>query len=208
MYTEIIAMEDATAKNTIIVILVLFVIALLGIIYFDGTEDAQEIDELSLSQEIEEVDEEGDSSDDEQVEENDNPVQTVSASQTKKTPVVPAPEPSFAGTETTGTPLVTPEELDNKTVVLVTYTDSGYIPPVVEVRAGGSVTFINSSSKPMWVTSENHPTAKAQYYPAFDQGRSVAIGGTYTFQFTRIGVWGYKNLNEETHLGAVSVIKQ
>ena len=93
-------------------------------------------------------------------------------------------------------------------VVVVTYTDSGFLPPVVEVTAGDSVTFVNLSSKPMWVTSEDHPTAKAQIYRGFDQGKSVPTGETYIFDFTKVGVWGYKNLNLESHLGAISVVEQ
>ena len=94
------------------------------------------------------------------------------------------------------------------TMVVVTYTDSGFVPPVVEVKQGEGVTFINSSSKPMWVTSEYHPTAQAQYYPEFNQSKSVGSGGTFTFSFTKVGVWGYKNLNYPSHLGAVSVVAQ
>jgi|GEM_PF-3184169 len=106
-------------------------------------------------------------------------------------------------------PVVKPAPVSlDPSVVIVTYTDSGFIPPVVEVTAGGSVTFINSSSKPLWVTSENHPTAKAQIYRGFDQGKSVPSGGTYIFNFTQVGVWGYKNLNLGDHLGAVSVVEQ
>lgn len=109
--------------------------------------------------------------------------------------------------ETPPAPTPTPIVPEN-TMVVVTYTNSGFIPPIVEVEQGKSVTFVNSSSKPMWVTSAYHPTATKQLYPEFDQGRSVPSGGTYTFLFTKIGVWGYKNLNFEDHLGAISVVAQ
>ncbi len=124
----------------------------------------------------------------------------------------PPSEPATKGTPPSSTPAPVVQKMPpvvvEPGVVVVTYTDSGFIPPVIEVRAGGSVTFVNASSKPLWVTSENHPTAKAQLYRGFDQGKSMSSGETYTFNFTQVGVWGYKNLNLEKHLGAVSVISQ
>ena len=100
------------------------------------------------------------------------------------------------------------ERLLQSGVVIVTYTDEGFVPPVIEVRAGEQVHFINRSSKGLWVTADLHPTATEQRYPEFDLGKTIPNGGTYTFVFTKVGVWGYKNLNDERHLGTVSVIKQ
>ena len=60
----------------------------------------------------------------------------------------------------------------------------------------------------MWIMSDDNPNAEALIYRGFDQGKSVPSGGTYNFSFTKVGVWGYKNLNMESHLGAVSVIPQ
>ena len=93
-------------------------------------------------------------------------------------------------------------------MVMVTYTDLGFIPPVVQVTAGGSINFINSSSKPLWVTSVSSPTAEFEVYRGLDQGKSISTGGSYVFSFTQIGVWGYTNLNQESHLGAVFVVEQ
>ncbi|MES2953075.1 MAG: hypothetical protein V4674_00760 [Patescibacteria group bacterium] len=94
---------------------------------------------------------------------------------------------------------------DAKGVVTVTYTDKGFTPFLVEVKLGESVKFVNGSSRALWVTSYGHPTAKDQFYPGFDTGKSIAKGQSWTFNFGMKGAWGYKNLNNERDLGAVVV---
>ncbi len=94
---------------------------------------------------------------------------------------------------------------DSKGVLTVTYTDKGFSPFLVEVKLGESVKFVNGSSRALWVTSYGHPTAKDQFYPGFDTGKSLAKGESWTFNFGMKGAWGYKNLNNERDLGAVVV---
>ena len=205
MYTEIIqtlevtAMNEGTSKNIIILLLIGMVLGLI-VVLFAVTQDGlvsnmQEISEDALDEtkDLPLTDEE----------------ETEDAPQAKVVlPEAAIPSTLSPTTQTENTPRAESQVVADGSTVIVTYTDSGFIPPVVEVRAGGNVTFINSSSKPMWVTSENHPTAKGQIYRGFDQGKSVAKGETYTFNFTQVGVWGYKNLNLDKHLGAISVIAQ
>jgi len=38
--------------------------------------------------------------------------------------------------------------------------------------------------------------------------RSVARGESFSLSFTQQGTWGYKNLNNEAHLGAIAVMPQ
>ena len=93
---------------------------------------------------------------------------------------------------------------DNLTV---SYTSAGFNPFLIEVNAGDTVRFVNNTEQTMWVTSHAHPTAD-QHYPEFGMQKSVGPGGVYEFQFTLVGSWGYKNLNNEKHLGAVVVFPQ
>ena len=93
---------------------------------------------------------------------------------------------------------------DNLTV---SYTSEGFSPFILEVNAGDTVNFVNNSNATMWVTSEAHPTAD-QHYPEFGMSKSFDPGDTYVFQFTLTGAWGYKNLNNEKHLGAIIVAPQ
>lgn len=194
-------MEDQISKNIIIILLALLVLGLLGVIYISN----QDYSVLSGEEVAEEQVAEEENVNGEEENEETAPITTGGAATPPQEEVVTSiPVPVV-----TKLPQTDIGEVDlDSSMVIVTYTDSGFIPPVVEVVAGNSVTFINSSTKPMWVTSENHPTAKGQVYPGFAQGKSVSKGGTYTFNFTQVGVWGYKNLNLEQHLGAISVITQ
>lgn len=92
------------------------------------------------------------------------------------------------------------------TPVTVTYSDAGFTPSTVTIKAGTSVTFVNTSSHAMWVASADHPThtvysgtSKSDHCPNgtatdFDQ---CATGTSYTFVFNKVGTWGYHN-----HVGA------
>lgn len=71
----------------------------------------------------------------------------------------------------------------------VEYTDDGYIPNILEIKKGDNVTFINKSSRSMWVASDNHPTHTI--YPEFDQKGLSTLGETFTFTFEKSGTWEY-----------------
>lgn len=75
--------------------------------------------------------------------------------------------------------------------VTVSYTDKGFVPATVSITSGDSVTFVNNSSRAMWVASNPHPTHTG--YPGFDEMAKVANGGSYTFNFTKVGAFGYHN---------------
>ncbi len=85
----------------------------------------------------------------------------------------------------------------------VTYTNSGFDPATVNVKAGDTVQFINNSSSTMWVASDPHPTHNL--YPEFDQKASVSTGGRYSFTFDKLGSWGYHNHKNPSSKGTVVV---
>lgn len=178
-------------KNGIIIFLAGIIIIIIGVQFFgEGKDMLGASDEEILKEELEEG-------------------SVGSSEETVYTPKVTTPVP----TQQTPAPYATPAPTQARSsseegAIIVTYTDDGFIPSVVEVEAGKVVRFVNASSKPMWVTSFDHPTATEQYYREFDQGKSAFPGETYIFLFTRVGVWGYKNFNFEKHLGAVSVLEQ
>lgn len=90
----------------------------------------------------------------------------------------------------------------------VIYTNSGFSPTILEVRAGQPIDFINKSNGTLWVTANFHPILKDQRYSEFDSGKSIPSGGIYSFTPTLIGFWGYKNLNNDNHLGSITVLPQ
>lgn len=71
----------------------------------------------------------------------------------------------------------------------VEYTNDGYVPQTLNVTRGETVTFINKSSRSMWVASDNHPTHTI--YPEFDQKGLSRVEETYSFTFDNSGEWEY-----------------
>lgn len=95
------------------------------------------------------------------------------------------------------TPLVENEEIEENTVI---YQQSGFTPETTTVDVGTTVTFINRSSKPMWVGSDPHPAHTD--YPDFDQLRD---GGEYSFTFNEAGSYPYHNHLFPSDTGTVIV---
>ncbi len=86
---------------------------------------------------------------------------------------------------------------------VVTYTDNGFAPNAVTVKAGAIVTFVNESSGYMWVASVPHPVHTN--LPGFDELTGVAKGGTYEYTFTKAGTWKYHNHVAPVKTGSVIV---
>lgn len=82
---------------------------------------------------------------------------------------------------------------------IVTYTDTGYSPATLRIKAGGLVTFKNQSLRSMWTASAAHPTHRQ--YPTtggclgstFDSCKGVQPGSDWAFRFDTPGAWKYHN---------------
>lgn len=85
----------------------------------------------------------------------------------------------------------------------VSYSDSGFTPATLTVKAGTVVTFTNSSSKKMWVASAVHPIH--QELPGFDELKSVGRGESYVYTFDKVGAWKYHNHVAPADRGVVVV---
>lgn len=106
------------------------------------------------------------------------------------------------------------EESGAPMAAAVTYSASGFTPSTVIVRVGGTVTWTNESSIPMWVASAQHPThtmydsTTLQEHcnngssNTFDQ---CSNGSTYSFTFSKAGTWQYHNHSNASHFGTVIV---
>jgi len=81
----------------------------------------------------------------------------------------------------------------------VTYTDAGFSPRILTVKKGTTVSFKNTSSRPMRVASDPHPTHDK--YPTkggcvgstFDVCNTIAPSQSWSFTFDAVGTWGYHN---------------
>lgn len=93
----------------------------------------------------------------------------------------------------------------------VVYTDTGFLPPSLEIKRGDTVTFENRSTKGMWPASAMHPTHKE--YPTtggcigstFDACKSVLPKEEWSFTFDKVGTWRYHNHVNSSHYGSIIV---
>jgi plastocyanin len=89
-------------------------------------------------------------------------------------------------------------------VPTVYYTNAGFQPSMIEIKAGQLVRFVNQSNRTMWVKS----VSKVPPFIALDTGTSIPQGSSWTFTFTALGTWGYDNDNYKFDTGAVAVMPQ
>lgn len=99
----------------------------------------------------------------------------------------------------------------------VIYTDSGYAPSELAIKAGDTVTFKNQSSHNMWTASAMHPshtmysgTSLQQHCPdtantSFDECKNDQPGTSWSFTFTKKGTWGYHNHVAANRFGKIIV---
>lgn len=126
----------------------------------------------------------------------------------------PAPESASVTATSTETAATAPEEDGPEEVMIVTLTDTGFIPATITIAVGDTVRFVNNSSRGMWVGADEHPT-HTEYDGTstrehcvngtavggtFDQCASTPRGSSFEFTFTKAGTFGYHN-----HTGASSV---
>jgi len=71
----------------------------------------------------------------------------------------------------------------------VRYTDKGFVPANIQIKVGTMVEFVNDSSTPMWVASNEHPSHSI--LSTFDQFNSTGKNGTYSYLFDKKGAWAY-----------------
>ena len=107
-----------------------------------------------------------------------------------------------------------PAELNNQEQqAKIVYTDSGFLPDLLEVKIGTAVVFENKSDSSFWPSANPHPVHNS--YPAaggcigsiFDACQKIDTGGFWSFKFDNAGQWGYHNHFRPAHKGAVSVVE-
>ena len=75
----------------------------------------------------------------------------------------------------------------------------GFLPMVMRIKLGESVTFRNSSTSGMWVASDRSE------YPELNSLRSLGQGQQFIFTFNRVGTWGYNNRSQPGQTGTIIV---
>ncbi|MDO8590744.1 MAG: hypothetical protein Q7R65_02060 [bacterium] len=79
-------------------------------------------------------------------------------------------------------------------VTTVNYTNAGFVPPIVYIKAGEAVRFVNKDEGAMRIASNSYQDTAI--YAGLGQEKSVGTNGKYEFIFTKPGVWGYNNLEK------------
>ncbi|MDE2078922.1 MAG: hypothetical protein KGI73_00895 [Patescibacteria group bacterium] len=130
--------------------------------------------------------------------------------------------PTTGATETSGagsqaTPATQGPGAAAPQTVTVTYDGSSFSPSTINIHTGDTVTFVDSSSNPMWVASGVHPTHTV--YDGTDRSTHCATGYTgptpfdecqastasYSFTFTKTGTWPFHNHVNPSATGKVVV---
>jgi len=87
--------------------------------------------------------------------------------------------------------------------ITIDYTDKGFSPNVLTIRAGQKIVFKNDSSEYLWIASGPHPMDDA--YPEFNANRTYPPGQDYIFTFARTGTWEFHNHLNESDIGTTIV---
>ncbi len=100
---------------------------------------------------------------------------------------------------------------------MIAYTDGGFSPSPLTVKAGETVTFKNESGREVWPASATHPTHTV--YPGsdiekcdsaapgemFDACGPVMPGESWSFTFSEVGEWAYHDHLSTSYFGKVVV---
>ncbi len=78
-------------------------------------------------------------------------------------------------------------------VTLVSYDGTNFYPPVITIKRGESVRFVNKGNLSMRIVSNTFDNMPI--YRGFTQGNSVGKGGSYELSIIDAGIWGYHNLD-------------
>lgn len=96
-------------------------------------------------------------------------------------------------------------------VATINYTDAGFSPDAVIVKAGATITFKNKSADPFWPAANPHPVHTE--YPAgggcrasaFDACKPIKPGDSWSFKFDVPGKWGFHDHLNPGEGGTVTV---
>lgn len=128
----------------------------------------------------------------------------------KSTAVAPAITNENAKSEVVAEPPA-PADGYGERFYVVKFTDSGFLPKEISIKAGDVVVFENESAKSMWPASAMHPTHAV--YPTtggclgstFDACKGVLPSDSWSFKFDIVGNWKYHDHLTPKFFGAIDV---
>lgn len=106
-----------------------------------------------------------------------------------------------------------PPVVQGTIVATINYSDEGYEPREVHIRAGEAVQWVNTSTQGTWPASSVHPTHSI--YPgksdsdclgsSFDSCRELQGGEKWTFTFLHPGEWRFHDHVHPSKTGVIYV---
>lgn len=94
----------------------------------------------------------------------------------------------------------------NGASTIVTYTDTGFSPVEQTIAPGTTVTWVNQSSRTMWIESaENRGSGCAKPGSTLDACKGIGKDGTYSYTFTALGTFNYVNHAQISDGGTIIV---
>lgn len=88
-------------------------------------------------------------------------------------------------------------------IYTVYYTSGVFSPTNLQINVGDTVRFFNDSLLPIRVVSDPHP--KHDALPGFDSISEVPSQGTFSFTFTKRGIFDYHNERRVEQKGTIIV---
>jgi plastocyanin len=84
----------------------------------------------------------------------------------------------------------------------LTYTDEGFSPKSLSVKAGTTIKIMNKSAGPLEFSSDDHPTHTK--HPEFNL-MTIQAGGEEALEVKTTGTWGYHNHLKAQDSGTITV---
>lgn len=100
----------------------------------------------------------------------------------------------------TGT--VTPTPSREPRVYTVIYRSGIFSPTNLRIRAGDTVRFRNDTASEVRIVAD---LRAGQQNPEFDSIGPIPTGGTFSYTFAKVGLFGYHDYDDENHTGVIIV---
>ncbi|MFQ5493318.1 MAG: cupredoxin domain-containing protein [Candidatus Dojkabacteria bacterium] len=90
--------------------------------------------------------------------------------------------------------------------IAIAITDDGFEPATSTVKAGGTISWVNTSSDTVQIGSDDHPTHLLNQELSGDEFTlDLAVGESITVTVNQTGTWGFHNHLNPSMTGSVTV---
>jgi plastocyanin len=90
--------------------------------------------------------------------------------------------------------------------VTIRINKNGFIPNIITISKGDTISFENSDTQEHWPASNIHPSHAI--YPEFDSKKGILTNKSWKFTFDKEGVWKYHDHLDPKIIGTIYVISE